>query len=104
MIVTCVMIDVKKENLEEFIAVSKANHEGSVKETGNLRFDVLQSADDPTKFMLYEAYESEAAVKAHKETPHYLAWKKAVETWMASPRRGVPYKVIAPESKDGWKR
>ena len=96
MIVTCVHVDVKSEHVEEFIQATRTNHENSVREPGNLRFDVLQSDADPTKFLLYEAYESKEAASAHKQTDHYLAWRKAVEPWMAKPRVGVPYTGIAP--------
>lgn len=102
MIVTCVHVWVKAEHVEDFIAASQANHAGSVTEPGNLRFDVLQSTDDPTRFLLYEAYESEGAAKAHKETSHYLTWRETVADWMAQPRKGDPYQVIAPLNKDRW--
>ena len=58
MIVTCVHVTVKKEHIDDFIEETIANHTASVQEPGNLRFDVLQSSDDPCVFMLYEAYES----------------------------------------------
>ena len=32
----------------------------------------------------------------HKQTPHYLTWRETVADWMAEPRQGVPYHVIAP--------
>ncbi len=96
MIVTCVHVDVKPEHVEEFVQATRINHENSVMEPDNLRFDVLQSDADPTKFLLYEAYANEEGARAHKQTEHYLAWRKAVEPWMAKPRVGVPYTGIAP--------
>nr|VFJ43131.1 MAG: autoinducer 2-degrading protein [Candidatus Kentron sp. DK]VFJ56101.1 MAG: autoinducer 2-degrading protein [Candidatus Kentron sp. DK] len=96
MIVTCVTVYVKPENIDDFIAASRRNHEGSIREPGNMRFDVLQSRDDPGRFLLYEAYESEERAAAHKNTEHYLTWRKTVEPWMAKPREGVPYLGIAP--------
>jgi autoinducer 2-degrading protein len=102
MIVTCVTVYVKHDHIDEFIAVSMENHENSVKESGNLRFDFLQSADDPCRFMLYEAYESEEAVLAHKTTGHYLKWKQTVELWMAKPREGVKHRVLAPTERSKW--
>ncbi len=72
------------------------NHEGSVKEDGNLRFDVIQDIEDPTKFILYEAYTTAEAALAHKDTAHYLKWRDTVADMMAEPRNGVPYKVHAP--------
>lgn len=96
MLVTTVMVHVKKEFLEQFKEVCRMNHENSIKEPGNRRFDILQSKDDPTKFMLYEAYDSEAAVAAHKQTAHYAAWRDTVKDWMEKPRYGVPYISVCP--------
>ena len=56
MLATLVFVDVKPEFVEAFKAISVYNHDNSRKEPGNVRFDVLQSNDDPTKFMLYEVY------------------------------------------------
>lgn len=102
MIVTLVHVWVKKEHIEDFKKASIANHLESVKEPGNLRFDVLQDEEDPSKFILYEAYESEMASTGHKHTPHYLKWRNAVADWMAQPREGVKHRIIAPEEKDRW--
>jgi (4S)-4-hydroxy-5-phosphonooxypentane-2,3-dione isomerase len=102
MIVTSVTVHVKKEHIDDFIAATRENHENSINENGNLRFDVLQCIDDPCRFLLYEAYETEETVSAHKETAHYLKWKQSVEPWMAMPRQGIKHKVIAPTRKDMW--
>lgn len=102
MIVTSVTVYVKKEHIDDFIAASTENHINSVKEPGNSRFDVLQSVDDPGRFLLYEAYETEETAAAHKNTAHYLKWKQSVESWMAKPREGVKHRVIAPLQKDKW--
>ena len=96
MVVTIVEVHVNPENIEPFIAATAENHKGSIKEPGNMRFDVLQSSQDPSLFFLYEAYDSEKSVAAHKSTPHYLQWKDTVAPWMAVPRKGVPYRVICP--------
>ena len=55
MYVTLVNVHVKSEHVEDFIEASRANHESSVREPGNLRFDVLQLEEDPCRFILYEA-------------------------------------------------
>ncbi len=93
--VTLVHVHVKPEHVDAFIHASRANHERSIREPGNLRFDVLRAADDPTRFLIYEAYLDAAAAAAHKETPHYLTWRVAVADWMAEPRTGVPYDVVS---------
>ncbi|MCB4790395.1 MAG: antibiotic biosynthesis monooxygenase [Elusimicrobia bacterium] len=102
MIVTCVSVSVKKENVGEFIKETIKNHEGTRKEPGNLRFDVLQCAGDETEFILYEVFESREAVNAHKETQHYKNWKETVEKWMTKPRKGIVYNIITPEDKNQW--
>lgn len=103
MIVTCVHVWVKKEHIEDFITATVENHENSIKEEGNLRFDVLQNASDPSQFTLYEAYASEEAAAAHKKTDHYARWRDSVASWMEKPREGVAHSVIAPQEKTSWK-
>ena len=102
MIVTTVTVYVKPENIEDFIEASTENHESSIKEPGNMRFDVLQSMSDPTRFLLYEAYQSEEEAAAHKKTEHYLKWREAVAGWMAKARKGIPYRVICPKDRSKW--
>ena len=96
MTVTLVHVYVKPEFIEAFINATHENHENSIKESGNLRFDVLQDAKDPGKFILYEAYQNEDAAAAHKETSHYSKWRDSVATWMAKPREGVKCKLLFP--------
>lgn len=103
MIVTIVNIWVKSENIPDFIQACEKNHAKSIKEPGNLRFDVLRDALDSTKFTLYEAYESEEDVLAHKSTPHYLEWRDTVTNWMARPREGFKHFVVFPKEKSEWK-
>jgi len=98
MIATCVHVSVKPEMIHDFILASEENHNQSVKEPGNLRFDFIQQHDDPSRFMLYEAYASEEAAAAHKNTPHYLKWRETVEKMMAEPRKGIKYRIIKPET------
>ncbi len=95
--VTMVHVQVKPEHVHDFIEASRLNHEGSVREPGNCRFDILQSAGDPTKFVLYEAYASADAAAAHKSSAHYLKWRDTVAPWMAVPRVGMNYKSLFPE-------
>jgi autoinducer 2-degrading protein len=95
---TLVHVHVKPEHLQAFIRATKANHLGSVAEPGNVRFDVIQSGDDPARFILYEVFKDEESAKAHKETAHYLAWREQVADWMAEPREGVPYQLLFPNA------
>ena len=94
--VTLVHVRVFPERVEAFVEATQRNHEHSIQEPGNCRFDVLQDPQDPSRFILYEAYVDEPAAKAHKETAHYLAWRDAVADMMAEPRRGEPMDGLFP--------
>ena len=96
MVVTIVHVKVKPPYIQDFIEATQLNHQHSIQEPENRRFDFLQDPEDETKFILYEAYQTEAGAKAHKQTPHYLTWRATVADWMAEPRQGIPYHVIAP--------
>jgi autoinducer 2-degrading protein len=94
--VTLVHVHVLPDHIDDFIRASEANHAASIQEPGNLRFDILQSPDDPARFVLYEAYRTAGDAAAHKETAHYLAWRETVADWMAEPRQGVPLNGLFP--------
>ena len=96
--VTLVHVHVLPDHIDDFIRASEANHAASIQEPGNLRFDILQSPDDPARLVLYEAYRSAEDAAAHKETAHYLTWRESVADWMAEPRRGVPFKGLFPRA------
>lgn len=95
--VTLVEINIKPDKIDEFLEVFRANHEGAVKEPGNLRFDVLQDPKVKTRFFIYEAYKDEAAVLAHKEMPHYLACVAKLEDLMSEPRKKRAFVGLMPE-------
>jgi autoinducer 2-degrading protein len=89
--VVAVTIFVKPDCVAPFIAAVLDNARNTRTEPGNVRFDVLQADDDPTRFLLYEAYRTADDFAQHQKTPHYLRWKQAVTDWMAQPRQGVKH-------------
>src|SRR5215475_892139 len=89
MLVVHVHVQVKREYVESFKQASLANARESIKESGVARFDVVQQQDDPTRFVLVEAYRTPEAPATHKETPHYQTWRDAVSHMMAEPRKSV---------------
>lgn len=97
MITTYVHVWVKPEYIQDFINASIENHNESVKEPGNIRFDITQSTSEPSKFVLYEAYIDEDSAGNHKKTAHYLKWKEKVAHMMAKPREGIKHRILAPE-------
>ena len=97
MYVTIVDVLVKAGNVDEFIQATRLNHEASVQEPGNRRFDILQSDENPQQFVLYEAYATEEDAREHKKTSHYLNWRETVQDWMERPRSGITYTGIFPD-------
>ena len=95
--VTLVYVDVKPEHIDAFIEACRFNHQQSVCEAGNRRFDILLDSAEPTQFVLYEAYASAEAAAEHKTTQHYLAWRNTVAHMMRTPRRGVNYNGLFPQ-------
>ena len=96
-----VHVHVKPECVEAFRTATVENARCSVQEPGIARFDVVQQADDPTRFTLVEAYRTVEATAAHKVTAHYARWRDAVAEMMAEPRTAVKYANLFPEDA-GW--
>jgi quinol monooxygenase YgiN len=94
MLIVHVHVRVKPETVEAFQTATLANAQASRREPGVLRFDVIQQADDPTRFVLIEIYRDAAAQAAHKETPHYPVWRDTVADMMAEPRTSVKYNSV----------
>jgi len=99
MLIVLVHVHVKPEFVESFKEATLANARSSQKEPGVVRFDVIQQQEDPARFVLVEAYRNVAASAAHKETPHYPAWRDAVAPMMAEPRRSVKFNNVFPEDE-----
>lgn len=102
MLVVHVHVKVKPDCIEAFKETTVVNATQSIKEPGIARFDVVQQADDPTRFVLIEAYRSAEAVNAHKATAHYAAWRDRMESLMAEPRYSVKFTNVFP-GEEGWK-
>ncbi len=94
--VTLVHVHVTPDHVAAFERATIANARASRAELGNLRFDVLRSVEDPSRFVLYEAYVDAAAAADHKETRHYLTWRTRVADWMVEPRVGIRYDDLDP--------
>lgn len=96
MFTAVISIHVKPEYRDAFIQATLENARHSVQEAGIARFDFMQQADDPDRFVLYEIYRSPEALQAHRETAHYLAWRAAAEPMMAEPRVPTRYHNLSP--------
>jgi len=101
MLIVHVHVHVKPECVEAFKVATIENARRSLLEPGVARFDVVQQQDDPTRFVLVEAYRTPQAPAAHKETAHYAKWRDAVAPMMAEPRTSVKYANVFPDDA-GW--
>ena len=96
MLVVHVHVRVKPEAIEAFKQATLANARASLNEPGIARFDVSQDRENPTRFVLIEAYRTPEAPAAHKETAHYQTWRDAVAPMMAEPRSSVKFENLFP--------
>jgi (4S)-4-hydroxy-5-phosphonooxypentane-2,3-dione isomerase len=92
--VNAVDLDIVPAEREKFLAAITENGAASVKEPGCRRFDILNLASDPNHFFLYEIYDNEAALKSHRETPHFKKYA-ATAANMVAKREARPMSVIA---------
>jgi (4S)-4-hydroxy-5-phosphonooxypentane-2,3-dione isomerase len=99
MLVVHVHVHLKPEYVESFKQASLANARESIKEQGIARFDVVQQQDDPTRFVLVEAYRTPDAPAAHKETRHYQLWRDTVAPMMAEPRSSTKFDSVFPDGQ-----
>jgi (4S)-4-hydroxy-5-phosphonooxypentane-2,3-dione isomerase len=97
LVVVHVQVRVKPDGLDAFLRATRDNAAHSLEEPGVARFDVVQDAGDPTRFVLVEAYRDAAAVAAHKETAHYRSWRDAVAELMAEPRSSRSFASVFPD-------
>ena len=103
MISIFVTIQVKDGYAEQFTEASFGDSQGSVRDvTGCYRFDILRNAEDMNKFHLYEVYETQSALEAHRNSPHYKKWRSTVEAWFDGDVERVMMNTVFP-SDQGWK-
>ena len=101
MLIVHVHVHVEPEAVEQFKQATIENAANSVKEPGIARFDVIQQADDPTRFMLVEVYRDAEAPARHRDTAHYATWRDTVTDMLVEPRTRRPYLNIFPND-GGW--
>jgi (4S)-4-hydroxy-5-phosphonooxypentane-2,3-dione isomerase len=95
MLIVLVQVKVKPEAIAAFKQATLENAQCSRRESGVARFDALQLADDPCRFLLIEAYRTAEAPAQHKTTAHYQKWRDTVESLMAEPRSSTKYNAVS---------
>jgi autoinducer 2-degrading protein len=81
-----VKIRMKAEYREQFLEQMCADAVGSEKnEPGCLMFNIVRDNADPNVLHLFEVYQDDEAVEAHKQAPHFLKWLETTKDWLAAP-------------------
>lgn len=98
MFVQLVHIRLKPGCVEQFLDVFRVNYEGTRAEPGNYRFDVLHDPEDENHFVIYEVFEDEAAVDAHRQTEHYRRTTEGLKALMATGERQKQFfRLVMPD-------
>ena len=104
MLAIWVKVRVKPEARERFLAAIEADALGSERdERGCMRFNVLQDAQDQNVYYFYEVYRDEAALEAHRATPHFALWRAAVDTLDGTPE-ATRCRTVFPAAEAYWTR
>ena len=86
MVVLHVTVQVKPEHVPEYLEAVRHDAEHSEQdEPGCLRFDVIQDRDHANRFYYYEVYKDEAALEAHRQSPHFKLYVEKTSAWLAAP-------------------
>jgi quinol monooxygenase YgiN len=85
-------------DMSKFLEAIKENGENAVKEPGCREFNITVLANNPNHVFLYEVYDNEAALEAHRQTPHFKKYQAATQGMVAD-RNVRAMSVIAMNSK-----
>ncbi|KAA0021891.1 putative quinol monooxygenase [Antrihabitans cavernicola] len=100
MIFIVVKFPVKPEYADEWLTHVAAFTQATRNEAGNLWFEWSRSVDDPTTYVLVEAFQDGAAA-AHVESDHFAAGIAAMQPLV----RATPDIVSTTiEGADGWSK
>lgn len=92
---TIVQVSCKPGTEDQFVECTLKNQKGVLaNEPDNIRFDILQQVEDPTKFVLFEVFKDAAAVEFHKTMQHYLDWRDEVLDMMKDKRAGQKVRFV----------
>ena len=72
-----IRVRVKPQKREEFVGLIKGLvRDAKANERGTQVLEFMQAAD-PNEFVLFERFESEAALKTHQQAPYHVAMSAA---------------------------
>ena len=103
MLAMWVKVRVKPDGRERFLKAIEVDALGSERdEPGCMRFNVLQDAQDQNVYYFYEVYRDEAALEAHRQTPHFKHYFEKSRSLLATPPERRIGKNVVP-SDSAWR-
>ena len=82
--VNAVDLVIVPSEMSKYVEAIKENGAASVKEPGCREFNVLVLPNRPNHVFLFEVYDNEAALAAHRETPHFKKYKETTQGMVKS--------------------
>ena len=102
MLAIWVKVRVKPDQKKRFLEAIEIDALGSERdEAGCLRFNVLQDEQDENIYYFYEVYKDEAALEAHRNTPHYAVWRGVADV-LEGPTEPVRCATVFPAERAYW--
>lgn len=86
MLIQLVSVEVVPGQRDRFIEAMRINREGTRREPGNLRFDLLCDPSDENRFSIYEIFAGPDALEAHRQTAHYRTCVQMIDPITTGPR------------------
>jgi quinol monooxygenase YgiN len=81
--INAVELDIVPAELDKFIAALKENGAAAVKEPGCREFNITVSQKDPNHVLIFEVYDSAAALDAHRATDHFKKYAATTKDMVA---------------------
>lgn len=73
-------LDVKPDQLETFLELSKPLIAASVAEAGNISYELAQVVGNTHAFYFLEKWKDEDAIATHNETAHFKAFSTKIDS------------------------
>ncbi|MFZ5851062.1 MAG: putative quinol monooxygenase [Actinomycetota bacterium] len=91
---------IRPEHADRWVQIASAFTRATRSETGCLWFDWYRSVDDPTEYVLVEAFRDQEAGVAHVRSDHFRTAQETLPPYLAETPRIV--NVTVPQ--DDWSR
>ena len=95
MLVIAGTVKIKPETRAEAVQAAQKMAEASQAEAGCRSYGFYADLNDPNMFLIFERWESEAALMTHFQTPHMAEFNAAIPRFLAGPPSITRYDVAA---------